>query len=63
MLIRPSHIGATRSPVERRPELDFVRQGCRVLRLWNDAVRYERDAVLDTIFAVVEERRQLRDDR
>ena len=44
--------------ISRRPELGFIRQGYRVLRFWNDEVRLERDAVLDTIFAVVEERRQ-----
>ncbi|WP_442873034.1 DUF559 domain-containing protein [Aurantimonas sp. A3-2-R12] len=37
--------------------------GYQALRFWNDEARYELDAVLDTIFAVVEERRQMRDDR
>ena len=43
---------------------DWLASQCyRVLRFWNDEVRYELDAVLDTIFAVVEERRQLLSDR
>lgn len=49
--------------IARRPELGFIHQGYQALRFWNDEARYERDAVLDTIFAVVEERRQMRDDR
>lgn len=32
-------------------------QGYRVLRFWNHEIREELDSVLDTIYAVVEERR------
>jgi len=48
----------------RHARADFERdrwlksQGYRVLRFWNDEVRFEIEAVLDTIFAVVEERRR-----
>jgi len=57
------HGMAERSAKDRKRDAWLGSQGYRVLRFWNDEVRRERDAVLDTIFAVVEERRQMRDDR
>lgn len=51
------HPAHARADFERDRWLES--QGYRVLRFWNDDVRFELNAVLDTIFAAVEERRSM----
>jgi very-short-patch-repair endonuclease len=57
------HARAAAATADRQRDDWLASQGYRVLRFWNHEVRFELDAILDTIYGVVEERRQKPSDR